>query len=216
MLVQYSKELLGKLPKKNLTEWFNNIHNTQARDIKLDRETDDSYILSIEGITDMRVKSTKGFKKIINRKDMIRDTFGVKTKLTEAAAKAFAKMTYLSVDEDQIARAFKGYSGKNENDLAKYLLSKGFTLSDSVDVLGNIVQFIGRSEGDTFAEPKPLVAKLKKLFKTPENFEIIYNLWIKGKDSSLITDEIEKFFTDDSVQDDLEWAVEYYMDRKSF
>lgn len=216
MLVQYKKELLGDLPKKNLTEWFNNIHNTQARDVKLDRETDDSYILSMEGITDMRVKSTKGFKKIINRKDMIRDTFGIKTKLTEAAAKAFAKMTYLSVDEDQIARAFKGYSGKNENDLAKYLLSKGFTLSDSVDVLGNIVQFIGRSEGDTFAEPKPLVAKLKKLFKTPENFEIIYNLWIKGKDSSLITDEIEKFFTDDSIQDDLEWAVEYYIDRKSF
>lgn len=216
MLVQYKKELLGDLPKKNLTDWFNNIHNTQARDVELDSETDDSYILSMEGITEMRVKSTKGFKKIINRKYMKRDTFGIKTKLNEAAAKGFAKLTYASVDLDKISKAFKGYKGKTEDDLAKYLLDNGFTLSDSVDVLGNIAQFVVRSEGDSFAEPKPFVTKLKKLFKTPDNFEIIYNLYAKSKESSLLTDEILDFFEDQNNQDELEWAVEYYIDRKSF
>lgn len=107
MLVQYKKELLGDLPKKNLTDWFNNIHNTQARDVELDSETDDSYILSMEGITEMRVKSTKGFKKIINRKYMKRDTFGIKTKLNESAAKGFAKLTYASVDLDKNLKHLK-------------------------------------------------------------------------------------------------------------
>lgn len=63
--VAYLKKSLGKLPKKNLTDWYNDLMGTQARNVELLDETDDQIVLNITDVPKIRLKSTKGYVRII-------------------------------------------------------------------------------------------------------------------------------------------------------